>query len=322
MTEETTLRSKIPPAWDGKSLLDFLSHRFRYHSPEEWTALIRKGSVVVNGALSSPETQLKRKDVVSYSVVLREPPVDGNVTILHEEDTFLVACKPGNLPSHADGNFIKHTFIFIMREMLRERGYAGPLNLVHRLDRETSGLMVVAKDPAAHRDLSRQFEAGSVTKEYLAVARGVINSDGFEITGAIAPDSGSSISIRRRVVPDGTPGASSAFTRFVVLDRFRDATLLRCLPHTGRTNQIRVHLDHAGHPLVGDKLYGRTDAEFLEFVNNARAGNFAQLPWLAAPRHLLHASVLSFRHPLDKIPLRFEAPLPDDMRGYISRAKS
>lgn len=315
--ETTTLNSKISVSWAGRTLIDFLTTRFRYHAPAEWEALIDEGSVALNGKSSSPGAVLKKNDVVSYTVVLNEPPVDRDIVILHEEETFLVACKPGNLPSHADGNFIKNTFFYILNEMLKRRGPGGRLRLVHRLDRETSGLMVVTRDLAAHRNLAGQFEAGDVEKEYLALARGALREESLLVEGAIAADERSRISIRRRVVPDRTPGASPSSTRFEVAERFRDATLLRCIPLTGRTNQIRVHLDHIGHPLMGDKLYGRTDDQFLEFVNRARSGDHGPPPWCDAPRHMLHACRLSFRHPLSGAPLSFEAPVPDDMRRLI-----
>ncbi|MBN2159598.1 MAG: RluA family pseudouridine synthase [Spirochaetes bacterium] len=321
MTEETTLSSRVTSQITGMRLIDFLCSRFKYHSRKEWIEIIQAGKVTVNGRPSNPDYALKKNDTVSYSVVLREPPVDTNIVIIHEEDTFLVACKPGNLPSHADGNFIKNTFIYILRRMVADRGHGGPIKLAHRLDRETSGLMVVGKTDDAHRTLVRQFEEGSVDKEYLAVARGVIADDAFEVGGAIAPDPDSSISIRKKVVPAGAPGSRPASTRFETAERLRDVTLLRCFPATGRTNQIRVHLAHAGHSLAGDKLYGRTDEEFLEFVRSARAGNFGPLPWMDAPRHLLHAAKLSFSHPVTGKRVMFESSMPEDMRSYIERSR-
>jgi 23S rRNA pseudouridine1911/1915/1917 synthase len=319
MPEETTLSSRITSGHAGLRLVDFLCSRFKYHTRGQWGENILSGSVTVNGAASDPDYILKKNDTVSYTVVLREPPVDPDIRIIHEEYSFLVAHKPGNLPSHADGNFIKNTFIYILRESMTARGYQGPVKLVHRLDRETSGIMVVGKTDDAHRNLVRQFEEGTVEKEYLAVARGVVGEDSFEVSGAIAPDADSAVSIRKKVVPELTPGSRHASTRFEVIERLRDAALLRCLPATGRTNQIRVHLAHAGHPLVGDKLYGRTDEQFLEFVRRAREENFDLLPWMEAPRHLLHALKLSFNHPVTCERVTFESPMPDDIRSYIEK---
>jgi 23S rRNA pseudouridine1911/1915/1917 synthase len=321
MPEETTLSSRIASNHAGLRLIDFLSSRFKYHTREQWSDIILRGSVTVNGAHSDPDYILKKNDTVAYTVVLREPPVDSDIKIIHEEDGFLVAYKPGNLPSHADGNFIKNTFIYILRTSMSARGYHGPVKLVHRLDRETSGVMVIGKTDDAHRNLVRQFEEGSVQKEYLAVARGIIEKNTLEVSGAMAPDADSAVSIRKKVVAELTPGSRPASTRFEVVERLHGATLLRCLPVTGRTNQIRVHLAHIGYPLVGDKLYGRTDEQFIEFVRRAREGNFDLLPWMEAPRHLLHALKLSFNHPVTGKGISFECPMPDDMRSYIERAR-
>ena len=321
MQDETTLASRITQNNAGQRLIDFLCSRFKYHGREEWEKLIGSGKAAVNGKSSVPGYVLKKNDTVSYTVVLREPPVDPDIRIIHEEASFLVACKTGNLPSHADGNFIKNTFIYILRQKMKAGGYDGPVKLVHRLDRETSGIMVVGKTDDAHRTLVRQFEEGLVEKEYLAVCRGIIADDIFTVGGAIATDTESSISIRKKVVAEGTAGSRAALTRFEVIERFAGSTLVRCIPATGRTNQIRVHLAHAGHPLAGDKLYGRTDEQFLDFVRNARGGNFDPLPWMDAPRHLLHAAKLSFNHPLAGERVTFEYPMPDDMRSYIENAR-
>lgn len=319
MPEKTTLSSRITSNNAGQRLIDFLCSRFKYHGRDRWAEIIQEGSVTVNSAGSFPEYTLKKNDVVSYTVELREPPVDTGIAILHEEESFLVAGKPGNLPSHADGNFIKNTFIYILRRRMSAAGHRGPVKLVHRLDRETSGIMVVGKTDVAHRILVKQFEEGTVEKEYHAVVRGAVAEDIFEVGGAIGPDGGSAVSIRKKVVPEGTPGSRTAFTRFEVIERYAGATLLRCLPATGRTNQIRVHLAHAGYPLAGDKLYGRSDDQFLEFVRRARQGLFNPLPWMEAPRHLLHAGRLSFSHPVTGERVSFECPMPDDMKLFIEK---
>jgi RluA family pseudouridine synthase len=321
MSEKTTLSSKINRNNEGASLIDFLCSRFKYHTSGKWMELIHSADVLVNGKNSSHDYILKNKDVVSYSVVLNEPPVDTNIKIIHNEDSFLVAFKPGNLPSHADGNFIKNTFIYLLKEIMINEGYNGYLKLAHRLDRETSGLIVVAKSKDANRALAREFEAGAVEKEYIAVVRGTIHDDSFVVDGPIAPDTGSSVSIRKRVVASGAPDARPALTRFKVTERLNGYTIVQCLPETGRTNQIRVHLAHIGYPLAGDKLYGRSNSEFLEFVAEARAGHFDPLPWMDAPRHMLHASSIAFRHPMTDEKLYFQSTIPNDMLEFIEKVK-
>lgn len=318
MPDETLLKSKVPPDHSGLPLLDYLTGRFRYQDRAAWETLIVQGKVTVNEGKASPDRTLQKGDWVEYRVVLKEPPVDRDIRILHEERTFLVAIKPGQLPSHADGNFIKNTFIHILTENLRATGWKGDVRLVHRLDRETSGLMVVAKDKKAHKALTEQFEAGTVGKEYLAVARGRIAEQTFEVAGSIGRDPESQVSVRQKVVPEGTPFSKPSLTRFEKLQDLKDATLLRCIPKTGRTNQIRVHLDSTGHPIVGDKLYGRTDAEFLEFVHHVKAGGSPVWEGHAeTPRHLLHASKIMFKHPETGETLTFEADMPNDFKNYL-----
>jgi RluA family pseudouridine synthase len=322
MTEETTLSSRISPQFAGRTLLDFLTRRFRYQTREEWEWIIRRGKVTVNGKATTAYHLLKKNDIVAYSDVRSEPPVDIDIQIMHEEETFLVANKPGNLPSHSNGDYIKNTLIFLLRERMAGKGFRGAIHLAHRLDRETSGIIVTAKTEIAHRSLSRQFETGTVEKEYIAIVRGVINDASFEVKGFLVPDRDSCISIKKKVVLDDNAGAKYSATAFDVMERFASSTMVRCKPVTGRTNQIRAHLAHAGHPLVGDKLYGRTDDEFLVFVKNVKAGYYDLLPWLETPRHLLHASHLIIKHPISGELLAFNAPLPEDMRSFIHNNRS
>ncbi|HTA77376.1 MAG TPA: RluA family pseudouridine synthase, partial [bacterium] len=320
MQDETTLQSKVPPAQEGKSLLDYISERFRYQGRETWKKLIIDGKVTLNEKSASPDQPLKSKDIIAYSVVLNEPPVDRNIRIIHNEESFLVAYKPGNLPSHADGNFIKNTFIYILSGLLKEQGFNGSLNLVHRLDRETSGLMVVSKNKTAHQKLIQQFETGLVAKEYLAITRGLIPEDQFEVSGAIGRDTDSQVSVRQKVVSDDIPFAKKSSTRFEVVSRLSNSTLVRCLPKTGRTNQIRIHLASIGHSLVGDKLYGRSDDEFLAFVHHVKSGGDAA--WtghIETPRQMLHASQLSFLHPETAQKVTFTVELPEDFKNYLER---
>jgi 23S rRNA-/tRNA-specific pseudouridylate synthase len=150
------------------------------------------------------------------------------------------------------------------------------------------------------------------------VAKGRIEKGHFEVSGAIGRDTGSSISMRQKVVPEGTPFSKPSLTLFEKMEDLKDATVLKCIPKTGRTNQIRVHLDSIGHPLVGDKLYGRTDEEYLEFIRHVKAGGDPSFPGrVETPRHLLHASKLSFTHPETGEAAAFETPLPRDMGHYI-----
>ncbi|MGH7739364.1 MAG: RluA family pseudouridine synthase [bacterium] len=318
MTEKTNLQSKIHSASAGHLLLDYVSQRFRYQTRDHWQEMIEEGYLTLNGKKANPETILRSGDLVSYQTVLNEPEVDKNIQIIHDEKSFLIADKPGWLPSHSDGNFIKNTFIYLIREKLKAQGWGGQAHLVHRLDRETSGLMVVAKSREAARSLARQFETGQVKKTYSAIVQGVVTHDFFEVDGSIGPDPQSQISVRRALQPEGEPGGQRAFTQFEVLRRMAGSTLVLCKPQTGRTGQIRVHLASQGHPLVHDKLYGRTDEEFLEFVRQSKAG-WSDENGGRPPRHFLHAGRLELLHPLTGQALEFESNWPDDMRAFLEK---
>jgi 23S rRNA pseudouridine1911/1915/1917 synthase len=315
---ESILQSKVPQKYSGTRLVDYLAIRFPYQTRENWEKKILAGEVKVNEAPAVPDKVLSHGERVAYTVILREPPVDRNIFLIHEEESFLVAHKPGQLPSHGDGNFIKNTFVFLLNEMMAAKGNTRPLRLVHRLDRETSGLMVVARNKLAHTNLMRQFEEGSVQKEYLAIVQGKLEQDRFEVSGELGRDPHSSVTIRHALIEGGSENSRHSLTLFEKVQELPSATLVRCIPKTGRTNQIRVHLAHIGHPVVGDKLYGKTDAEFLEFINHVKAGGDPAFEGHAeTSRQLLHAGMLTFDHPESGERVSFTDPMPEDMLKYM-----
>jgi 23S rRNA pseudouridine1911/1915/1917 synthase len=289
------LRSRVPPWADGMPLHDYLCRRFPYHDRTVWRAQIGAGRVRHLRAGQPAGPPLRRGDEVVYDKLHREPAVPTAVALLHCDERVVVADKPAHLPSHADGVFVRNTFVHVLRRLLGD----DRVRLVHRLDRETSGVMVAARDADSARDLESQFRSGRVQKTYLAVVHGRVEADAFAID----------------------PGAQPACTDCEVLARPRDCTLLCVRPRTGRTHQIRVHLHHAGHPLVGDKLYGRSDAEYLEWVHRVKAGGDPLDPRdRPTSRHLLHAAELAFRHPGSGGEERWSAPVPDDMAAFLAAA--
>ena len=317
-SDETVLRSRVPPAADGKRIAEWLSTRFRYLDEASWRSEIEAGRVQRNGKPAGADDRMRRGDEIAYRPIHQEPRANTAIEMIHDDAAFAVVFKPAHLVAHADGAFVQNTFFRVLERHFRDLGQQPTLALAHRLDRETSGLMVVTKSATASRAMQQQFTAGTVAKEYLAIAHGVVADDELAVDGAIGRDERSEITIRRAVVDPGAIGAQRARTSFRVEQRLRAHTLLRALPETGRTHPIRVHLTHAGHPLVGDKLYGRSDAEYLEYVRFVKAGGE---PWwdgrLQAGRQLLHAASLRFAHPLTNAPLHFEAPMPEDMRTFL-----
>ena len=306
---QLSLSSRVP-GWAQDALLSqFLEQRFRYRDLEGWLKEIADGKLLVDGRVADATTRVHRGQSVTYTTDHREPEVELKVPVLYQDEDLAVINKPAMLPCHADGNFVRHTLAYQLRQSL------GKLSLVHRLDRETSGIMLIARNKKTQRNMAEQFSQGVIEKTYLAVAHGQINSD-FSARGSIGRASDSKITLRRAVVADDAPDAQQARTDFSVVRALPDRTLLRCEPRTGRTHQIRVHLTAAGHPLLGDKLYGRSDEQYLTFVHHVKAGGSANFSPDGQPgRQLLHAASLRFAHPTTGKRLFFEVEMPQDMQS-------
>jgi RluA family pseudouridine synthase len=306
------LASRVPDAAHGTPLIDYLVARFRYHDRGEWLSAVHAGRITVDGRRVPADHLLKARSSLVYHKVHHEPAVPRELRVLYDDDALLVVDKPALLPMHADGPFVRNTLVWLARAL---PGNA-QVQLVHRLDRETSGVVVLARNGAARAALERQFAGGQIEKVYLALVAGVVAAD-FRSDAPIGHAAGSTIALRRSAAPDAR-GARPAATDFAVVARGADSTLLRCTPHTGRTHQIRVHLEHAGHPVLGDKLYGRPDADYLAFVARVKAGGDARDTTSGRPsRQLLHAAELALTHPLDGSRRRFSAPLPADFDEWL-----
>jgi len=239
--------------------------------------------------------------LIRYTRV-EEPPVPyETMPILYQDEQLVVISKPGGTLSHPTDKVLHNTVTHLLSKQLGRKVY-----LAHRLDRETSGTMVLALDVAAARGLYDQFFGHGVRKEYLAVVFGAV---AWEHTVVDAPlgDEGKAIRVRRAV---GGANGQSAITEFRRLATDGRLSLVSALPRTGRMHQIRAHLAHLGHPLVGDKLYCGEGEVYMKAVR--KEVSRADLDALGADRQLLHSWRLSFKHPIDGRALTFEAPIPDD----------
>jgi len=325
--KELTLTCEVDPYRSGWTVVDFLAHRFKYQTAESWELRVRDERVRVNGAAVVPEHVVQKDDAVQYTILHYEPPVDTRYEILYEDDDMLAVSKSGNIPVHACGVYITHTLIAELKE-----DFGPSLNLGHRLDRETSGVVALAKHKAANRELAGMFARGEVEKRYLAVVLGHVEEDTFTVDAPIGKidiryqypdeyahgkDNDMATYLPKRVVnPDGKP----ARTRFEVTRRgaLEDGTeysCLYCYPEEGRTNQIRVHLHHAGHPLVGDKTYALTGEVREEQVRDGLTPRVMEA--LVLERHALHCERLDFAHPVTGTPLSLNAPPPDDLSQFF-----
>jgi len=241
----------------------------------------------------------------------KEPSVPGPEALVQvfEDEDLLVLDKPAGLPVHPSARYFHNTLV----AQLAGR-FLRPPSPAHRLDRETSGLLVCTKTPEAGRQLMRAFASSLVYKEYLAIGEGHPLCPRFSVEAPIAEGS-AAIRIAVRICPEGKP----ATTHVEVLRTFhrqgRPFCLLNCRPVTGRQHQIRVHLKHAGFPLVGDKIYGPDEMYFDRFSRGLLEP--AAMERLMLARHALHASVLCFEHPRSRAPMRFESALPKELQAFL-----
>jgi 23S rRNA pseudouridine1911/1915/1917 synthase len=224
--------------------------------------------------------------------------------VLFSDDQVMVIDKPAGLLAHPTGT----RFAWSAVGLAKARWPGEPVDLVHRLDRDTSGVLMLTRDPDANRFLKAAIKEGRVHKEYEAITRGRVSWDTQRLTGPIGPADGV-IRIQMAVRDDGL----KARTDVSVIARSETLTHVRCLLHTGRTHQIRVHLDHAGFPLLGDRMYGVPPEVFLRTLEHGADREVVESA--GAPRQALHARRVRFPHPSGG-EVMVEAPLAADMQRW------
>lgn len=310
--------SKVKPHLAQGTLLEYLCGRFAYHTQEEWRENIRSGRIVLNGAPAVPEARLQAGDRIDYDAPQwQEPEANVNYRIVYEDECLIVVDKPANLMVHAAGRIIRNTLIFHLRYANPSTlTYGASLKLVNRLDRDTSGLIAVAKDDRTLAALHRQFVQRQVEKRYVGIVFGRPAQEKFTVDLPVGAHPRSAIKTKLGPNPEG----KAARTDFTVRETAAQYTLLEIHPITGRTNQIRIHLEATGFPLVGDKLYSGSDESFLEWCEHGTTNEL--LARLKMPRQALHASYLAFNHPADGRRLEVASPLPADMADFWSSLSS
>ena len=272
--------------------------------------LVDEGYVLLNGGAAKPSRKLQPGDRVSITVPPPRPlaltPEAMPLNIVYQDQELLVVDKPAGLTVHPAPGHPSHTLVNALLAVCPDlQGIGGKLRpgIVHRLDKDTSGLMVVAKSARAHLGISAQLKDRSVRKAYLALAQGRVEPKGGYINAPIGRDP------RNRKRMAVVQGGRESSTRYKVLHYFAvnsdQYSLVEVFPETGRTHQIRVHLAATGHPLVGDALYGKKSAIPADVL---RSG---------LDRQFLHAHLLGFRHPSTDEYLEFSSPLPEDLHRAI-----
>lgn len=275
-------------------------------SRSQWQQLIKEGAVTVGGEQVKPSLRLE--DVTEVHVVIPETEETDLVAqpipleIVYEDEDFLAVNKPAGMvvhpaPGHSEGTLVNA----VLGHCPGLEGVGGERRpgIVHRLDKETSGLILVAKNDRSLRHLQGQFKRRTIKKKYLALVEGQIQPPQAVIDAPIGRDPAD-----RKKMAVIRPGSGyrsrRAQTEYHLVRTYGNYSLVECLPRTGRTHQIRVHLAFAGYPIVGDSVYGRRKQK------------------LALDRHFLHAAALYFKRPADDAPMMLEAPLPPELEAVLT----
>ena len=301
---------KVPPAQSGERLDVFLSQKGSFGTRSQIKRAIEGGQIRVGGMDVKPKYRLKSGDLIlvtreepaEYDLVPEELPLD----IYHEDVHILVVNKIAGMVVHpAAGNrsgTLVNALLFHCTDLSGIGGVKRP-GIVHRLDKNTSGLMVVAKSDEAHVGLSKQFKEHLVTKIY----RVLVHGDPKEPEGVIDLPIGRH-PVDRKKMSTGSRRGKESLTRWRVEKRYGIATLLAVRIETGRTHQIRVHLNAIGYPVVGDTVYGNSKKRIETVQDNALRTALRKMP-----RQALHSSELRFRHPVTGTPMHFSSELPNDI---------
>ena len=304
------LEFDVPAEYDGQRLDRVLASMVEHHSRAQLQRLIADGCVRLRGAVAlKPNTMVREGDHVEVDVPAPQPtdlePEPLALDILYQDADIAVLNKPAGMVVHPGAGHSSGTLVHALLHHVDDlSGIGGELRpgIVHRLDRGTSGVMVIAKNDAAHQELARQFHDREIEKEYIALVWGVVQA-GRRIDAAIGRDPSN-----RQKMSARSKHAREAVTRITRAHHLPGVTLCQVAIHTGRTHQIRVHLSAIGHPIVGDALYGG--------VHRRVAGDIRAVQRLARP--FLHAARLVFKHPRDERRLEFIAPLPDDLSSVLN----
>lgn len=301
----------------GSRLDSFLASRLDQVSRTRLRRAIEDGDVLVNERAVKPSYRLRPGDAVEID--LPEPPPTELIPdpiplkIIYEDDDLVVVDKPAGLVVHPGAGIERGTLanalVYHFNELSGAAGRVRP-GIVHRIDKETSGLLAVAKNDAAHEKLSDQFRDRQVFKLYVALVYGRLSRARGEIEARIGR--GSHNRTRMAVLRGGAGRA--AHTVFEVEDRFDEFTLVKVLIKTGRTHQIRVHMAHIGHPVVGDATYGGGRENMVRDA-------YARQQVRALGRHFLHAAQLGFTHPRTGERLEFSSPLPPDLADLLAKVR-
>jgi 23S rRNA pseudouridine1911/1915/1917 synthase len=307
------IRRKLP----GRRLDKYLHGRYPHLSRTSIQRLIRQGAITINGEPTKPSYEMNGGDLVDLVIPDPEPPEvipeDIPLDVLYEDDHLIALNKDTGIICHparaTQTGTIVNALAFYSSQLSHGQDPFRP-GIVHRLDKNTTGVMLVAKNDEAHWRLSLQFERRTVQKTYLAVVVGEMELDGDTIDAPIGVHPIVREKFAVMIHENKINVAKHALTRYEVAERFRGFTLVKLLPKTGRTHQLRVHMSHIGHPIVGDQMYGGPLVS-----QHSLTGEGSETPLLT--HQALHAWRIAFRHPITEKPMEIEAPFRSRFRKLM-----
>lgn len=302
------IRSTVPSNMKGMHLIEYLEKRFTYLTRDQWLERVAENRFVVDGNSATEDTVLNGGSLVVYDMPpLVEPPADLSYTIVYEDDRFMAVNKSGNLLVHKSGRSITSNLIYQLREC--HKPPYPTAHIVNRLDRETSGLVLVAKDTTVLKQLNWLFQERLIEKTYLAIVDGAPVETEGDIRFSICKNEETAIGSKHRV---GHPDeGKSAFTHYTVVTRGTHHSLLEMKPKTGRVHQLRLHAKSLGCPIIGDKLYNLSEETYLKWQKDRES-----VEPFDVPRQMLHCCNLQFT--LWGKSYNIDAPVPDDFRRQLS----
>jgi 23S rRNA pseudouridine1911/1915/1917 synthase len=310
-----TIEVKLEPEHSGWRLDRALAAAVPALSRERLKALIRSGALTTGGEpIRDPAAKVRGDELFRLEVPGPEPahnvPQDIPLHIVFEDPHLLVIDKPAGLVVHPaagnrDGTLVNALLHHCGQSLSGIGGVARP-GIVHRIDKDTSGLLIVAKTDVAHEGLAKQFAAHSIERQYRAIVSGLPKTGGGTVDAPLARSSAN----RKKIAIVEQGRGKHAVTHWKRLEILNDAALVECSLETGRTHQVRVHMASIGHPLLGDPVYGRSGKAHRELLKR-----------LGFQRQALHASVLGFTHPVTKHRLSFSSGMPADMQELFTHLR-
>jgi 23S rRNA pseudouridine1911/1915/1917 synthase len=321
-----TLEIVVPPGKVRERIDVFLTHHVENATRSKVQQAIAAGLVLVDGAVVRSNHKVSPGERIIVTIPKPPPPdvvaEDIPLAIVYEDEALLVINKPAGMVTHpAHANYsgtLVNALLYHSRDRLSTLNSEVRPGIVHRLDKDTTGLMVVAKDDAVHAHLARQFANRTIEREYWAIVWGLFEGRrrgrATATTGLIEAALGRSKSDRKKIAV--SEGGKAAATEYEVMSEFEYLSLLRLKLRTGRTHQIRVHLHHIGHPVFGDPTYG--GRHLAGGGAGKREREEVQRLLKLITRQALHAKTLGFTHPATGERLRFDSELPDDMKSVLA----